>query len=391
MIGQRLRQLRRARGMSLDALAAEMGGIVTKQSLSKYENGTAHPSPVVLTRMAAALRVKSAYLWAAPTISVEFMAYRKRSGLGLAEMERVEGLVTYALEQRVRVQELTEQHDGSDLPVRQMPVSTLADAERAAEQLRSIWNLGTDAIASVVGTLEDHLVHVLQIDANEKFDGISAVARDDRGAIVSAAVVTRQHVPGDRQRLNLAHELGHLLLNPAEEVDEEKAAFRFGTSFLIPAETLRREVGTRRAFLEPEELVLLKKRFGMSIQALLYRLRELRIIGDSHYKNWCILINKHGWKRQEPLELPPEQPEWLRRNVLRAFAEEVLAAEEAEEMLGEPIASKHPLSLVERRSFLKLPPEERRRILAEQAQKMASYYRENLEWRELQAGDFVEY
>lgn len=391
MIGQRLRQLRRARGMSLDALAAEMGGIVTKQSLSKYENGIARPSPVVLTRMAAALRVKSAYLWAAPTISVEFMAYRKRSGLGLAEMERVEGLVTYALEQRVRMQELTEQHDGSDLPVRQMPVSTLADAERAAQQLRSIWNLGTDAIASVVGTLEDHLVHVFQIDANEKFDGISAVARDDRGEIVSAAVVTRQHAPGDRQRLNLAHELGHLLLNPGEEVDEEKAAFRFGTSFLVPAETLRREVGTKRGFFELAELLLLKKRFGMSIQALLYRLRDLGIITGSHYQDWCILINRYGWRRQEPLELPPEPPEWLRRNVLRAVAEEALTAEEAEQIMGEPMPPKQPLSLVERRAFLRLPLEERRRVLAEQAQKMASYYREDLVWREVQAGDFVEY
>ncbi|MDP2857310.1 MAG: XRE family transcriptional regulator, partial [Bacillota bacterium] len=357
-----------------------MGGIVTKQALSKYENGRARPSPVVLNRMAAALGVKSAYLWAAPTVSVEFIGYRRRSGLGLAEMERVESLVTYALEQRVRVQELTQQHDGSDLPVRQMRVGSLADAERAAGELRSIWNLGTDAIASVVGTLEDHFVHVLEIDASERFDGISAVARDGRGEVVSAAVVTRRHVPGDRQRLNLAHELGHLLLNPAEEVDEEKAAFRFGKAFLVPAETLRREVGTKRAFLEPAELVLLKKRFGMSIQALLYRLRDLGIITDSHYKDWCILISKHGWKKQEPLELPPEEPEWLRRNVLRAFAEEALTAEEAGQVLGEPMASKQPLSLVERRAFLKLPLEERRRILAEQAQDMASYYRENLEW-----------
>ena len=47
-------------------------------------------------------------------------------------------------------------------------------------------------------------------------------------------------------------------------------------------------------------------------------------------------------------------------------------------MLGEPMASKRPLSLVERRAFLKLPLDERRRVLAEQAQKMASYYREDL-------------
>ena len=38
----RLKQLRLARGLSLDELAAAMGGIVTKQALSKYELGTGY-------------------------------------------------------------------------------------------------------------------------------------------------------------------------------------------------------------------------------------------------------------------------------------------------------------------------------------------------------------
>src|SRR5450756_1113927 len=83
MISQRLRQLRLARGLSLEALAAAIGGAVTKQALSKYEQGTARPSPVVLNRLAEALGVKAAYLLSEPDIEVQFIAYRKGSALAI--------------------------------------------------------------------------------------------------------------------------------------------------------------------------------------------------------------------------------------------------------------------------------------------------------------------
>jgi len=40
--------------------------------------------------------------------------------------------------------------------------------------------------------------------------------------------------------------------------------------------------------------------------------------------------------------------------------------------------------------LMRLPMSERRRILAEQADKIASYYEEDTEWRELQEGDVIE-
>ncbi|MEW6491987.1 MAG: hypothetical protein AB1589_05475 [Cyanobacteriota bacterium] len=50
-----------------------------------------------------------------------------------------------------------------------------------------------------------------------------------------------------------------------------------------------------------------------------------------------------------------------------------------------------PLSLCDRRAFLKLPLEERQRILAEQGEEMAEHYQQNTEWRELQTGDIIDY
>ena len=388
MISKRLKQLRLARGLSLEGLAAATGGIVTKQSLSKYEKGKAQPSPVVLNKMAKALGVKAAYLWTEPSVRIDFIAYRKGSGLLKREQAKVESLVRQSLEDRSRLQEIIGQTRGVDLPVKSH-VRSLEGIEKAARNLREKWNLGSDPIYSVIGVLEEHLVHVLEIDAGERFDGISALAYDG-DLLIAAAVVSRYGLPGERQRLNLVHELGHLVLDVPAEIDEESAAFRFGAAFLAPAEVVRREVGERRSFIGPDELVLLKKKFGMSIQALLYRMRDIGVISEPYYRQWCINISRLGWRRREPAEMSPERPSWLQQSILRALGEDLMSREMAEHIVGRSLDVGEPLSLVERRAFIKLPPEERRQIMAKQAEQMAAHYEKDRKWREFQEGDFVD-
>lgn len=48
-------------------------------------------------------------------------------------------------------------------------------------------------------------------------------------------------------------------------------------------------------------------------------------------------------------------------------------------------------SLASRRAFMRLPLEERRRILAQQAEEMLSHYQHDTEWKELETGDFIDY
>ncbi|MBI2918914.1 MAG: helix-turn-helix domain-containing protein [Chloroflexi bacterium] len=399
MIGERLRMLRLSRALSLEALAVEMGGMVTKQALSKYERGKATPSPVVLVKLAAALGVKAVYLMSRPRVNVEFVAYRIRMRLPKKEQARIEAVLAEALEDRVRLQELVGQRDGSVIPMRKLRAEGTQDVENAAEELRAQWKLGVGPIGSVVATLEEHFVCVLQMDAADRFDGVSAVAYDDERNVKAAAVLTRSGIPGERQRLNLVHELGHLVLDVPQDGDEEKAAFRFGGAFLAPADRLFQEVGRKRAFIPLDEVLLLKKQLGMSVQALLYRLRDLGVITESYYRQWCIDINRLGWKRNEPLELPSEEPSWQRRNVLRLLAEGVLSADEAARMLRKgPVSLRGPQGaapgisgLAERRAFMKLPLETRRQVLREQAEMLAGEYERDREREDIQGGDIVEY
>lgn len=137
--------------------------------------------------------------------------------------------------------------------------------------------------------------------------------------------------------------------------------------------------------------MLLKRQYGMSLQALVRRLYDLEIITESYYRQWCIDINRLQWRKHEPLEMASEQPQWLRRSVLRALAEGLVSQEDAAAMTGETMQGDLALPIIERRSFMKLPLEERRRILAEQAEKLTTHYAQDSEWREMEAGDLVEY
>jgi Zn-dependent peptidase ImmA (M78 family)/transcriptional regulator with XRE-family HTH domain len=380
MIGERLTQLRLAQNLTLEALSEKMGGIVTKQALSKYEQSQAQPSPLVLTKLSAALGVKANYFLSPPQISVKFIAYRKATSLLEREKSRVKSVVAQSLEDRIRVQTLIGQTKTDILPWNKLEISSVEDTERQASHMRELWELGTSPVSNVVGTFEEHQLCVLSIEADEKFDGISALGCDASGNILAGAIVSRQGIPGERQRLNLTHELGHLVLKIPPRIDEEEAAFRFGSAFLAPSERLIKEIGTKRSYIHISELQILKKQFGISIQALLRRMLELGIINETYYRRWCIYISKTGLKKQEPGELAIETPQWMTRNLSRLVGEGAITREEGERMLGTKIDVEQPPKIVQRRAFLQLPIEKRRQLLAEQAKRLSEYYEKEAEY-----------
>jgi transcriptional regulator with XRE-family HTH domain len=377
--------------MSLENLEAAINGLVSSQTLSKYERGKLQPTAATLNQIASVLGVKSAQLWGEPPCHVEWIAFRKRARLGKREQIRIQSFVAEEFEKRVQLQEQIYEGNTLEFPMLSVPVRNLEETEEAALVLRNTLNLGIDPIANLTGVLEDHYIHIIEVDASEAFDGISAVARDTDGNLLAAAIATRSGVPGDRQRLNITHELGHLILDLHKDVDPEKAAFRFGAAFLAPAEQLRRDVGDKRSRVQENELFYLKKRYGISIQAILFRLRDLGIITDAYYKKWCIQINKFGWKKHEPIKMRSEKPERFRQQVHRALAEDLITETEAEQLLNHTVKPSANRSFSERHQFLKLPKEERERILSEQAEEMADFYEHDTEWREWEGGPVVEY
>jgi Zn-dependent peptidase ImmA (M78 family) len=165
------------------------------------------------------------------------------------------------------------------------------------------------------------------------------------------------------------------VLQPQGNLDEEKAAFRFAAALLAPASNLRAFIGTRRHHIHLDELILLKHHFGMSIQALLYRMLTLEIISQRLYRSLMIELSERGWRTQEPEPLPLEEPIWLRRAVLRALAEELIDPAEAQRLLSG--ATTIPVDQPEMgrcQQLLHQPLPERHAILAAQAETARDLY-----------------
>lgn len=387
MLGERLKRFRIARCLTLADLEIAIDRQVSAATLSKYENGTLQPSAKILNRIASVYDVKSAQLWGEPSCHVEQVAFRKRTKLGKREQDRIKAFVAEELEKRVWFQDQIHEQNTIELPILGIEVKNIDDAEDAAQTVRDALNLGIDPINNLMSVLEDQGIYIIETNASESFDGISTLARDSDGNLCAASIAVRNGTPGERQRLNLAHELGHLILNTNVNVDPEDAAYRFGSAFLAPAEKLRKDVGQKRKRFYKKQLFDLKNRYGMSIQAILYRLKDLEIITEDYYRKFFIDINKWGWRKNEPINIPPEKPQRFSKQVHHAYSEGLITEKDVKRLLNrEEQSSNITLSL--QRQFLTLPKKDRHRILNEQAKEMADFYENDTEWREWE-GDIV--
>ena len=176
----------------------------------------------------------------------------------------------------------------------------LRDAEDAARSIREEWGLGNDPIPNLAELLEERGIKILSLDLDD-IDGLAAkVRRKDREA--ARVIVIKKSTWSERKRFNLAHELGHMVIDPAQGLDEEKAAHRFAGAFLIPADVLRSEVGAKRSSISLGELVALKQRFGVSIQAIAYRCKDLGILNQAAFARLFKIFAQRGWRA------PPTAP-----------------------------------------------------------------------------------
>ncbi len=375
----RIRQLRLAKGMSLDRLVAAMDGVVTKQALSKYERGLSRPGPVIAARLASALGVKTLQLWQPPAIAMEIVGYRRLSGLGKKECAQIETTIFIDLEKRCRLQERLGTVPDLSALVQSCPVTSVADAENCAQTLRRRWQLGQGPIANLHAVLDANYVHTISIHTERRFDGLCAVARNPRGRAVAAALTSRDGLPGDRQRMNLSHELGHLFMQPQDDEIDEAAAFRFAGAFLVPREALVRALGERRTNIQVSELIALKRQFKVSIAALLYRLRDLEIISPTYYTSWMIELGRRGWRTNEPEAIPSETSDWLTQMTTRALSEGLITRDEAREFDRNMPDDVLAAATSTQAEFLKLPRAARQQRLAAAAAALQSHYDERLE------------
>lgn len=333
-LGERLKSARKRAGLSLRALGERAG--VSAQAISKYERGLDVPGSEVLIRLAKALEISLEWLLRPRPVETQLVApaYRShRSLLGTRQRAQIEAQVEEWLERYLTLEDILGEQLSFVLPEIPRKIEQEEDAEDVADVLRRAWNLGEDAIPDLIATIEAQGIRVGIVSGPDHFDALMFSISPSE-----PVMIVKSDVPGDRQRLSLAHELGHLILEIPEEWDErnmEKAAYRFAAAFLAPRAAVRRELGASRARLDWYELHLLKHRYGMSMQAWIHRAHDLGIISPTTAQESYRLFREQGWHRQEPGDpYPPERTTRLERLVLRALMEEIIGEQRAAELLG---------------------------------------------------------
>lgn len=343
MIHSRLRRARVLRGLSLDALAARLGDI-SKQALSKYEQGLAMPDSARLLALARALEVKPEYFFRPASVELSPLEFRKLARMPLYRQQQVEEQMREHLERYDALEDCFEAAD-IRLPrpaMQQLAVTSIEGAEQAAQDLRQQWQIGGDAIVNLNQLLEERGFKVALIDAQDDFDGACAATQDGRHVLI----VLNRSRPGERMRFTAAHELGHWVMRlPAAmaEKDKESCCHRFAGAFLYPRERVEADFGPHmRSRIHPAELLSAKRRHGVSMQVALRRLKDLQLLQESGYRYACVEFSRMGWRSAEPEPLLPEQPRRFESLVFRGLAEDLFTPSRAAEYLQRPIDALEP-------------------------------------------------
>lgn len=337
-IPARLDQALAARGFSAVELSARVG--VTTTTISRWRNGVQLPSGDVICRLAEELRVSPEWLTRPVYEAVSNPCFRG----SIAPMKAERSILRARIEWLDEISQQLEQY--VDYPEVNLPSLsytklsdiTDADIEEAAEQCRAQWGLKDGPVADVLLLLESAGVLVAREETGTpRIEGLSAWSATGRPLVLLCADKGNAY----RSRFDAAHELGHLVLHKYIEapIDSsahklmEQQAHRFAGAFLLPSRGFAAEVSSPVSL---QGLLFLKRRWGVSVAAMIMRLVALGFIGDADYLRLIKLRSAKWGNKQEPNDedREPEVPRLLRRTVELLEQEGVVKADALPSLTG---------------------------------------------------------
>lgn len=336
--GNRLKNARLLRAKTITALAEETG--ISKQSISLYENEECKPEYSRAIAMANALGIPVSFFFSKDTNRAATPATYFRSLTSATKLSR--------MSQSIKLEYVAKMYEALleyiDFPVLDLPhieysgiynaydEASLAamcnEIETVAAKVRDYWNIGMNPITDLQYILEAHGIIVTGFDTN--IDDIDAFSQRTilNGLEVCFIAVDQGRKPEGRIRFDMAHELGHLLIHPwSEDIDSlpkeefklrEIEANMFASAFLLPCDTFGQDVC--RYPTEIEYYLWLKNKWKVSVQAMMYRARQLKIISGNQYQYMMRQISKKGWRKSEP----GDKPYFLGDNIFQGAIEILL-------------------------------------------------------------------
>lgn len=327
IFSKRLKSARTLAALSQDQLVKKMGNVVSKNAISKYEKGQMMADSTILLALSKALDVKPDYFFRPFTVEIEKVEFRKKQRLSVKNVNAIKQTVTDFVERYIEVEQFLNITSTFVNPIKALVVSSIKDIDNAALQVRTEWKIGLNALPNVIDLLEDNEIKVIEIDAPVEFDGFSGWA-DGKIPII----VINKNYNVERKRLTALHELGHLILNLSDVIsdkEKEKFCFQFAGAMLIPEPTFKSEIGNIRSHFSLPELVAVKETYGISIQAIMARAKDLGVINESQFISFRKWISRNRTEEGLGSYKGMEKSFRFKQLIYRAAAEEVISMSKA--------------------------------------------------------------
>lgn len=302
--GERIKQARELNGLTQKELAALIG---CKQSaIAHFETNRSQPSAETLNDIGKVTGFLSSFFQRELQVDFSFgtLAYRSRRSVTKREEAQA---YQYAFTMYEQAKALAPKFN---LPPSRIPRIT-ERPELSARVTRAALGIAPNRPIS-------NLTHLFEQNGgfaflapfiSQKLDAFSRWAEFDieRPMIIIAGGLT-----SDRIRYSIAHELGHLVMHsPAKgyKVTKlEKEANNFAAEFLMPKDIIKHDLTSP---ITLTSISRLKQKWGVSLQALIYRAYDLNLITDRQYHYLFSQLSAKGWRKREPkeLDIPMEYPQ----------------------------------------------------------------------------------
>lgn len=319
--GERLKCARLLNGLTLTELAEKTN--ISKQSISLYENNRNIPDYERVYEIAKVLGVPYEFFFQEEKFKISTETTYFRSLVSTTKKERISQKIK--LEFVARMYEVfwkyiefntfnvpSIQYDGFEDILDAESEQAILEIETIANMIREYWQIGEGPIDDLQYVLETNGIIITEFSCTtDKIDACSQRTIIEENEIYLIAVVIGKQSES-RIRFDMAHELGHILLHPwSEDLESiskeefkvrEKQANMFASAFLLPKDTFGKEIAQYPTDLN--YYIYLKEKWKVSIQAMIYRTHQLKIITTNQYQYLMRQISKKGWKIDEPGDTP---------------------------------------------------------------------------------------
>ncbi len=304
---------RESRGYSQKEMADLLGlspGKLCKVELGEQNLGTEH-----LTKLETLLGYPHTFFYQeVESYLPSNLSFRKREKVAQKLIFPIEAQINIS---RIHAESLFKCLEKTNSEIPTLDIIKLGSAQEAAKKLRKIWEIPAGAIKNMTQILEEKEIPVLNFDfGTERVDSRLILTKEKH-----PLVFLNKTLLGDRLRFSLAYELGHLVmhayLNTDFDRDTNHEANLFAAEFLMPEKDIRPDFN---GDITVAKLAELKRKWKVSMVALLYRAADLECISYNQKNYLLSQFNNLQIRRREPVELDvPIEKAILMRDLITKY------------------------------------------------------------------------